>query len=164
MYLPALNTCHPRLQGVSFRVPAGTSCALVGTSGSGKSTILRLLFRFYDSGEATAACLACFEGLHGASEADLACRQSFPVLAARNTLHLRTCSHAWALRCAAEAGSVRVNGLDVRDVQLDSLRRSIGEVPQVLMAHLLLTCFGQECCCCCYLLLQPLLHHRHPTQ
>lgn len=36
------------LQDVSLRVPAGTSCALVGTSGSGKSTILRLLFRFYD--------------------------------------------------------------------------------------------------------------------
>ncbi len=27
---------------------AGSSCAVVGTSGSGKSTILRLLFRFYD--------------------------------------------------------------------------------------------------------------------
>ncbi|PRW21021.1 ABC transporter B family member mitochondrial [Chlorella sorokiniana] len=39
---------QPILQGVSFRVPAGSSCALVGTSGSGKSTILRLLFRFYD--------------------------------------------------------------------------------------------------------------------
>lgn len=37
-----------RVQGVSLRVPAGSSCALVGTSGSGKSTVLRLLFRFYD--------------------------------------------------------------------------------------------------------------------
>ena len=36
------------MQGASLRVPAGTSCALVGTSGSGKSTIMRLLFRFYD--------------------------------------------------------------------------------------------------------------------
>ena len=33
------------VQDVSFRVPAGTSCALVGTSGSGKSTVLRLLYR-----------------------------------------------------------------------------------------------------------------------
>lgn len=31
-----------------MRVPAGSSCAIVGTSGSGKSTVLRLLFRFYD--------------------------------------------------------------------------------------------------------------------
>ena len=37
-------------QGLSLRVPAGTSCAVVGTSGSGKSTLLRLLFRFYDPG------------------------------------------------------------------------------------------------------------------
>ena len=36
------------MQGVTMHVPAGTSCAIVGTSGSGKSTILRLLYRFYD--------------------------------------------------------------------------------------------------------------------
>jgi ABC transporter ATM len=35
----------PILRGVTFRVPAGTSCAVVGSSGSGKSTILRLLYR-----------------------------------------------------------------------------------------------------------------------
>jgi ABC transporter ATM len=39
----------PVLDGVSFRVPPGTSCAVVGASGSGKSTILRLLFRFFDA-------------------------------------------------------------------------------------------------------------------
>lgn len=33
------------LDGATFRVPAGSSCAVVGASGSGKSTILRLLFR-----------------------------------------------------------------------------------------------------------------------
>ncbi|XP_029568287.1 ATP-binding cassette sub-family B member 6, mitochondrial isoform X1 [Salmo trutta] len=36
------------LRGVSFTVMAGQTVALVGQSGSGKSTILRLLFRFYD--------------------------------------------------------------------------------------------------------------------
>eukprot|EP01135_Chromosphaera_perkinsii_P005030 Nk52_evm7s311 gene=Nk52_evmTU7s311 len=41
------------LNNVSLSVPPGTSCALVGATGSGKSTIVRLLFRFYDitSGE-----------------------------------------------------------------------------------------------------------------
>ncbi|TRM69749.1 P-loop containing nucleoside triphosphate hydrolase protein [Schizophyllum amplum] len=38
------------LRGVSFKVPKGSSVALVGDSGSGKSTILRLLYRFYDLG------------------------------------------------------------------------------------------------------------------
>ncbi|KAG0501201.1 hypothetical protein HPP92_001273 [Vanilla planifolia] len=37
------------LDGVSFVIPAGRSVAIVGTSGSGKSTILRLLFRFFNA-------------------------------------------------------------------------------------------------------------------
>ncbi len=36
------------LHGISFRVPAGHSIAIVGQTGAGKSTISRLLFRFYD--------------------------------------------------------------------------------------------------------------------
>ncbi|KAG8144338.1 hypothetical protein E2320_012863, partial [Naja naja] len=36
------------LSGVSFEVPAGRKVAIVGGSGSGKSTIMRLLFRFYE--------------------------------------------------------------------------------------------------------------------
>jgi len=36
------------LHDVSFNVPAGHRVAIVGSSGAGKSTISRLLFRFYD--------------------------------------------------------------------------------------------------------------------
>lgn len=36
------------LSGMSFEVPAGKKVAIVGGSGSGKSTIVRLLFRFYE--------------------------------------------------------------------------------------------------------------------
>ena len=36
------------LHGISFRVPPGAKLAIVGPTGAGKSTISRLLFRFYD--------------------------------------------------------------------------------------------------------------------
>ncbi len=36
------------LDGISFRVPPGRTVAIVGASGAGKSTISRLLYRFYD--------------------------------------------------------------------------------------------------------------------
>lgn len=66
------------LRGVSFSVEAGQTLALVGGSGSGKSSILRLLYRFYEP----------------------------------------------------QRGCVRIDGQDVRGVQLDSLRRCLGVVPQ----------------------------------
>lgn len=68
----------PAIDGISFKVPPGTKTAIVGESGGGKSTILKLLFRFYDIDE----------------------------------------------------GSITVDGHDIRDLKLDSLRRSIGVVPQ----------------------------------
>ncbi len=39
---------HLILKGISFTVAAGRSVAIVGPTGAGKSTIARLLFRFYD--------------------------------------------------------------------------------------------------------------------
>ena len=44
----AYDPARPILDKVSFEVPGGGSLALVGASGAGKSTIGRLLFRFYD--------------------------------------------------------------------------------------------------------------------
>jgi ATP-binding cassette subfamily B (MDR/TAP) protein 7 len=39
---------RPILNGLSLDIPRGKTVAIVGASGSGKSTILRLLYRFYD--------------------------------------------------------------------------------------------------------------------
>src|SRR3569833_1849379 len=36
------------IENLSFKVPAGKSVGIVGATGSGKSTIMRLLYRFYD--------------------------------------------------------------------------------------------------------------------
>ena len=66
------------LKDVSFRVPAGHSLALVGATGSGKTTIVNLLCRFYE----------------------------------------------------VQQGTVLVDGLDVREWDVDALRRRIGIVQQ----------------------------------
>ena len=66
------------LRDVSFEVPAGHRVAIVGASGGGKSTIARLLFRFYD----------------------------------------------------VSAGTIRIDGKDIRRVTQRSLRAAIGVVPQ----------------------------------
>jgi ABC-type transport system involved in Fe-S cluster assembly fused permease/ATPase subunit len=44
----AYGSDRPILKDISFHVPAGKTVAIVGSSGAGKSTIGRLLFRFYD--------------------------------------------------------------------------------------------------------------------
>ena len=66
------------LKSVSIDIPAGNTVALVGTSGSGKSTILNLIPRFYD----------------------------------------------------ATKGVIKIDGTDIKNVSLLSLRESIGLVSQ----------------------------------
>jgi ATP-binding cassette subfamily B protein len=44
----AYDPARPVLRGISFKLPAGTSAALIGPSGAGKTTLLNLLPRFLD--------------------------------------------------------------------------------------------------------------------
>ncbi|KAI7158500.1 putative ABC transporter [Hortaea werneckii] len=68
----------PTLKDVSFTARPGQTIALVGETGGGKSTILKLLYRYYD----------------------------------------------------INGGAIRIDGQDIRNVTLDSLRDSFGMVPQ----------------------------------
>ncbi|ARS89423.1 ABC transporter ATP-binding protein [Natrarchaeobaculum aegyptiacum] len=74
----AYDDGEPVLEDVSFEVDGGETVALVGPTGAGKSTVLKLLLRLYDVDE----------------------------------------------------GTIRIDGQDVRDVSLSSLRRSMGYVGQ----------------------------------
>ncbi len=54
MFVVATIRLHQVLDDVSFVIPAGKFAAFVGGSGSGKSTVVRLLLRYYD---ATSGCI-----------------------------------------------------------------------------------------------------------
>jgi len=75
------------LTDITFCVPPGKMVALVGRSGGGKSTVQRLLYRFYDS----------------------------------------------------KSGTISIDDQNIRDVKLQSLRSSIGIVPQVKDSLIYLT-------------------------
>lgn len=46
-----MRPSHKVLNNINLNIPAGTTCALVGKSGGGKSTLVSLLMRFYDPKE-----------------------------------------------------------------------------------------------------------------
>lgn len=45
---PMENNQRPVIRDLSLRVPAGDTIAIVGATGSGKSTVVKLMLRFYD--------------------------------------------------------------------------------------------------------------------
>jgi subfamily B ATP-binding cassette protein MsbA len=69
------------LKGLSLKIPAGSSLAIIGPNGCGKSTLVNLVPRFFDP----------------------------------------------------QQGSVRINGIDTRDLGLKQLRKSVGYVTQTAM-------------------------------
>ena len=74
----------PLLQGLDLHIPAGSTLGIVGATGSGKSTIVKLLLRLY----------------------------------------------------AIQAGEILLDGMPIRELRLDDLRRAIGLVSQeVFLFH-----------------------------
>jgi ATP-binding cassette subfamily B protein len=81
---------HPVLRNVSIECAAGATTAIVGSTGGGKTTVLKLLLRLYDRG---------------------------------------------AGQCELE-GSITLDGVELRELQLTALRRSIAVVSQdVFLFH-----------------------------
>ena len=72
---------EPTLEHVSFTAEPGKTCAIIGSTGCGKSTLVQLIPRLYDVSE----------------------------------------------------GSITLDGVDIRDIGLEELRRTIGYVPQKRM-------------------------------
>jgi hypothetical protein len=125
------------------RVPAGSSCAIVGASGSGKSTILRLLFRFYDAsaGQVLLQVGARPGAAQAAANGDAGTLRPQPGGAsgcgpqpcrAAGWLPGRRRRHA-APPSLPPCLPLLPQGHDVRSLQLGSLRAAIGQVPQDLV-------------------------------
>lgn len=57
------------LENISFTIPAGSSVAFVGPSGVGKSTIMKLLYRFYDL--SSGRILIDGQDIHGVTQESL---------------------------------------------------------------------------------------------
>ncbi|MFD0000435.1 ABC transporter ATP-binding protein [Nocardia sp. NPDC127526] len=109
----------PALDGISLRIPAGTSLALVGATGAGKSTIVKLLARLYDMPRDENTLHGSGDTVHTAAQGSITDGIDASERADREPLR---------------TGSIRVDGVDIRDYKLTDFRARLGVVPQE--AHL----------------------------
>lgn len=79
------------LDGVSFTIPKGASVAMVGESGAGKSTILRLLYRFYDLKDGEGRILIDGQDIRDVTQKSL--RKAIGVVPQESVLFNTTISH-----------------------------------------------------------------------
>lgn len=123
-YARARARAHSQTQGVSFFVPGATTLAVVGSTGSGKSTILR--------------CARARGGRAGwfwrAPDARLP--RSAPRAGARckrgvSRLPSHPCCRLLLRFYDPQSGAVLIDGADIRQARLDSVRAAIAVVPQV---------------------------------
>ena len=121
------------LNRLSFAVEPGTTVALIGQSGSGKSTAVQLLERFYDpvTPEALKARIdaerdAKKENAENAAAAPSKKKNAEPVLASVSVVP----SAPDAVPDSAGAGVVALDGVDVRALDPLWLRSRIGLVEQ----------------------------------
>lgn len=111
----------PVLKGVSFHAEAGTTTALVGSSGSGKSTILSLVLNFIQPRKSVPPALT------GGRESgvDFVADASPPANAGGTDLLPTTPADG-----SGAAGVIRIDGLDLQDVRLRDYRKHLGVVLQ----------------------------------
>ncbi|MEV6767066.1 ABC transporter ATP-binding protein [Nocardia sp. NPDC051030] len=120
------GAARPALDGVSLHIPAGSSLALVGATGAGKSTIVKLLARLYDMPRLERD-LPLESGSAGAEFVPGDTNHVVPVGVESVQPHAPG-------DFPASTGSVRVDGVDIRDYKLTDFRSRLGVVPQE--AHL----------------------------
>ncbi len=110
----------PVLKGVSFHAAAGATTALVGSSGSGKSTILSLVLNFIQPSKSETPALA--GGEDAAANTTLGDGNRVEKDAARVPS-----AHAGG---SDKTGRILIDGLDLQNVKLRDYRRHLGVVLQ----------------------------------
>ncbi|MBK7935480.1 MAG: ABC transporter ATP-binding protein [Acidobacteria bacterium] len=110
----------PVLKNVSFHSEAGTTTALVGSSGSGKSTILSLVLNFIQPSKSEPPALV------GGSEA---VPKSTSDSESQREIEAEPKPPAYVGRCD-NGGRILIDGHDLRTVKLRDYRRHLGVVLQ----------------------------------